>query len=436
MRVAGNRNTDVFKTDSSSSAAGANNDASLILATAAAVSPVNELNAINRAALCRTASVMHVQRNDVLKPENAHRWMIYLVDGSLTLYNGRDEVGTLVARTGDALQPLFLDKSAYQSVRTPALAKVVKFGREQIDILLREQQKNAVHVIDVETGELENLLFDDIIVDIRTNNVHLATPPSVGSQIAAVHRSIQDIPELSEVIQADPGITAHIVNAANQADNSGSDATQSIRGAISRLGVESTQRMVADLLAANTLKPANDLIGKRFTRYVRRTTLSAAIVQVLSQQTPELKAEVAALVALTADIGELLVLTVANRHADRISDREAFSTAIDSLRPVVSGWLLSNWRFADFYVDAAHKSRDWYRNHNGEITYTDLVTASLLIIQAQMPDSEHSSIPSADNLLLARRLQQAGIDLKSPGDIVKRATSKLAGVQSLLKKAS
>jgi hypothetical protein len=50
-----------------------------------------------------------------------------------------------------------------------------------------------------------------------------------------------------------------------------------------------------------------------------------------------------------------------------------------------------------------------------------------------MPDGEHSSIPSADNLLLARRFQQAGIDLKSPAEIIKAATTKLVSVQALLK---
>ena len=67
------------------------------------------------------------------------------------------------------------------------------------------------------------------------------------------------------------------------------------------------------------------------------------------------------------------------------------------------------------------------------ISYTDLVTAALLIIQSEQPDTEKSSIPSADNLLLARRLQQAGIDIKAPGDIVREATNKLMGLQTLLK---
>jgi len=50
-----------------------------------------------------------------------------------------------------------------------------------------------------------------------------------------------------------------------------------------------------------------------------------------------------------------------------------------------------------------------------------------------MPDSQPTSIPNAANLLLARRLQQAGIDLTSPGAIVRAATSRIVTVQGLLK---
>ena len=86
------------------------------------------------------------------------------------------------------------------------------------------------------------------------------------------------------------------------------------------------------------------------------------------------------------------------------------------------------------FIEAAYNSRDWYRAHSGEITYTDLVTASLLIIQSVSPDAEHSSIPNADNLLLARRLQQAGIDLQSPGGIIQAAKSRLGALRAILKK--
>lgn len=422
-----------FKSDSTSSPAAADEQGPLVLAAAGAVLPVSELNAVNRAALCRTASVVHVQRNDQIKPENSDRWLMYLVEGSLSLYNGKEEVGQINSRTSEALQPLFLDRGAYQYARTSTVARIVKFGRQQLDILLREQQRNAIHVIDVEVGELDNIVFDDIVADMNAKKVQLSSSDDVASNILAAAGRVASIPDLSEVIQSDPGLAAHVVNASNRVEAPSSDSITSIRGAISRLGVETTQRTIESLLRANTLKPANEVLQKRFRRYLQRSTLSSAIVQVLTRNLPDLKAEVASLVALTADVGELMVLSYANKHADRFDEEQKLSAVIENLRTVLGVWLLDAWDFPQEFVEAAQTSRDWYRNHSGEINYTDLVTASLLIIQSEMPDAEHSSIPSADNLLLARRLQQAGIDLKSPNDIVRAASGRIVTVQGLLK---
>ncbi len=405
----------------------------LVQSAARTVSPVTELNAKNCKALCKSAVVVHVQRNDEIKPENSHRWMMYLVEGSLTLHSGKDEVGVLNANTSESLQPLFQDKGAYQSVRTNTVAKIVKFGREQLDILLKEQQKNAVSVTDVHVGELDNLVFDDVREAMMTQSVALPSSSDAALKILGSFARVAGIPELAEVIQCDPGLAVHIVKTANRVDVGTTESTHSIRGAITRLGVEETQRAIAELLKVNTMVPANKIIDTRLKRYIHRTTLCAAIAQVISRELPHLKSEVAMLVALSADVGELLVLKYANAHADKFTSEQELATVIENLRLIVSSWLMSSWDFPPEFLDASLKARDWYRTHNGEITYTDLVTAALLIINSEMPESQPSSIPSADNLLLARRLQQAGIDLTSPGAIVRAASSRIVNVQGLLK---
>ena len=423
----------VFKSDSNKATTSIDENSTLVLAAAGAVMPVSELNAINRVSLCKSATVVHVQRNDQIKPENSHRWLMYLVEGSLTLYSGKEEVGVINARTPDAMRPLFLDKGSYQSVRTGTVAKIVRFGREQLNILLKEQQKNAVSVMDVQVGELDNLIFDDIVNAMSSHSVSLAISPNSAAKILNAYRQVAGIPELAEVIQSDVGLAAHIVNAANKADANVSESTSSIRGAITRLGVKETQRCVAALLQSNAVKPGSKVIQDRLTRFFQRTTLSVSIVQVLAKEIPHLKPEVATLVALSADIGELLVLTYANKHHARFTDDQSLSSVIENLRVIVSSWLITSWDYPQEFVEASCKSRDWYRTHNGEITYTDLVTASLLIIQSELPDAEHTSIPSANNLLLARRLQQSGIDLQSPGSIIEAARDRLVNVQAVLK---
>jgi len=421
----------VFKSESKVVQNSDENDA-LLLSAAGSVSPVNELNAQNRAALCKTATITHMQRNDQIKPENSHRWLMYLVEGSLTLYAGKDEIGTLKARTPEVLQPLFVDKS-YQSVKSTAMAKVVRFGREQMDILLREQQKNAIRVEDVEVSTLDNTIFDLIVADMQKNEVKLASFGESSAKILTSASQTTAIPELAEVIQSDPGLSTHIAVVANRSEGANSEPVQTIRGAISRLGVEATTSAVADLLRTNTIIAANPVIEKRFRQYLQRTCLASSIAHVLAKEIPHLKADVASLVALTSDIGELMVISYANQNEALFDTDEKLSGCITNLRGVCSNWLLSDWDFSPEFIESAETARDWYRNLNGEISYADLVTAALLIIQSEMPESEQSSIPSADNLLLARRLQQSGIDIKSPDDIVREATTRLVSVQGMLK---
>ena len=423
----------MFKSDSNRASANSDENSVLILSAAGSVSPVNELNAVNRAALCKSSAVVHVQRNDQLKPEGANRWLIYLVEGSLVLYDGKDEVGTISAKSKEALQPLFLDKSAYQSAKTHATATVVKFGREQLDILMREQQKNAITVVDVQVTEKDNLIFDSVVEEMKSGKLALASFGETTAKILTSHSQVAGIPELAEVIQSDPGLALSIVNSANLNDGGIGDSVTSIRGAISRLGVEATQQGIASLLRKNTIVPANEVIERRFRRFIQRTALSTSIVYVLAKSLPDIKAEIASLVALTCDIGELQIITHANKMPELFQEDADLAGVIENLRTILSAWILSAWNFPEEFVHASNVARDWYRNHTGEIGYVDLVTASLLIIQSETPDDQPSSIPSADNLLLARRLVQAGIDLKAPEEIMTQASNRLVSTQSLLK---
>ena len=417
----------VFRNDSKNAAdnnAAENN--ALVAAAVKTVSPVSELNAANRAAISKSASVVHVQRNDQLKPENSHRWLMYLVEGSLTLYAGKEEVGTIASNTTEAQQPLFQDKSAYQSARTGSVAKVARFGREQIDILIKEQRRSAVSVIDVHVGELDNLVFDDILEAMKNNKLTLGIAPESAIKILASFKKVSSIPELAEVIQLDAGLAAHVLTGANRVDGgSGSDSTSSIRGAITRLGVKEAQQLVSALLQSNPLKPGNKVIAAHLDRYQQRTALSATIAWQLAGKVAHLKQDVAVLVALTADIGELMVLSYANMHPDKFQTEQSLSSTVENLRGILSSWLVNSWDYPDIFVDAVHRSRDWYRNNTSDISYTDLVTAAFLAIQAEMPDATHGSMPSPKNLLLARQLQQSGIDLQASGDIVAEAMAKL-----------
>ncbi|HBR99054.1 MAG TPA: hypothetical protein DD979_16995 [Gammaproteobacteria bacterium] len=381
--------------------------------------PVCDLNDANRQALCRSASVMHLQRNDQLKLDTVLRGLVYVVEGSLTVFNGKTEVMTINAGSKEATQSITVDQTAHLTLKTRAFAKLVRFGREQMEILLKEQEKAATNVIERQVTEADNLVFDDILRDMSNNNITLSSFRETTQKIMTAVKSRKiDIPDLAQIIQSDPGLTAHIVLAASRADGANADPVQTIRGAITRLGVEATVKMAMALPTKHALQSDNPVIIEQLKKYARRATLAAAITQVLARNVDNLKPDMALLAGLTADLGELLIIGYAARHTEHFTCAQQLNDTIENLREIVGSWLLGTWGFAPEFVEATQKGRDWYRNKTGDIEYSDLVTAALLTIQSELPESDSISIPSATNLLITRSLQQVGIDLTEPQAII------------------
>ena len=86
------------------------------------LSPISDLNAVNRQALSRSATVMHLQRNDQLKLDTVLRGLVYVVEGNVTVFNGKTEVVTIESGSKESAQPLSVDQAANQSIRAKTFA--------------------------------------------------------------------------------------------------------------------------------------------------------------------------------------------------------------------------------------------------------------------------------------------------------------------------
>jgi len=351
------------------------------------------------------------------------------------LFSGKDEVGSLTAGSSDALQPLFIDKEQYQSIKSPGFARIARFGREQMDILMSEQQKNAVVVVDLHLSELDNLIFEDIRKSIVAKNLVLASFSQSSTRILTAIANKAGIPELANLIHSDPALAASILRAAQRAEGGNGDMVQTVRGAISRMGVEATIQSITSQLKDNTIICSNPIVEERFAKYMKRSLVASKLSQTISKDMSHLKPEEVALNSLLSDIGELAIITSANKLSEHINDAQQLQACVENLRTLVSQWILKFWNFPDSFVDSAINARDWYRNHPGEISLADIHTSALLVINGVMPESEQSSIPNANNLLLARRLQQAGVDLTSPEAIMQSASGTSVDDSAELRKA-
>jgi len=426
----------VFNFDSKSSAAAdtESNDISQLLSLAARLSPINELNEANRLTICKSATLVNVNRSTSLEANKEHRWFTYLFEGQVEIRNtkDKDEVEAINTNTDRAMQAVLKEFTQHHLIATKTTATLVRFGRELFDILLKEQQKNATKAHDVQVSAADNVIFDSIVEAFQNKTVNLNCQGDTGTKLAAlVQQGSMGIPELSLALAADPALTAHTVHEANKLAAKG-ETTQTMRGAITRLGVESAKQLAVKIPSEHKWTAANPVIEKQMLNYKRRTTLTAAICKSFAKQVPHLTDERAHVIGMMADIGELLIIGHANENSDQFTDAETLTSSIRNLREIVGIWLLSAWGFNENFIEAAESARDFYRNHTGDITYADLVTAALLTIETELSDDEDKSVPSVVNLLLPRKLQQAGIDLQNSQLILQQAAGELQELQKLL----
>lgn len=407
---------------------------SQLLTLAAKLSPISELNEANRLTICKSATVVNLNRSTDIPANKEHRWFTYVLEGQVEVVDSRNSAENESVTYGSdrAQRPVLKEFSQHLQIKTKTTAQMVRFGRELFDILLSEQQKNATKVHDVHVSKHDNLIFDTIVQAFEDKSIALPCQADIGQRIASlVSQGTMGIPELSRILASDPALTAHTLHEANKLA-SGGETTQTMRGAITRLGVESVNQLGAKIPSEQRWQAANPAIETHMANYQKRATITAAICKVFAKSLPHLSDERAHLIGLMADIGELMILGHANNHPEQFSDPKKLHASAKNLRDTVGMWLLSAWGFNENFIEAVESARDFYRNHTGEISYADLVTAALLTIESEMPEEEDKSIPSVVNLLLPRKLQQAGIDLQNPKQILQDAAQELKELHKLL----
>ena len=105
----------------------------------------------------------------------------------------------------------------------------------------------------------------------------LSCKSEVTRKIAAlINRGTTGIPELSLALAADPALTAHTMHEANKL--TAGETTQTMRGAITRLGVESVNQLALKIPSEQGWQAANPAIEQQMASYQRRATLTAATV--------------------------------------------------------------------------------------------------------------------------------------------------------------
>jgi putative nucleotidyltransferase with HDIG domain len=310
-------------------------------------------------------------------------WDYYLQEGSLklTAADGKELFVVGGSRTAQApvahLQPRRYTVSALTAVTylrvDAALQKNLSFRSGAGGMLVEEAESPSV----MGQSPLYAEIYDDLIND------RLAVP-SMPEVAVKVRRMIEQedtpIPALARVILSDPAISAKLIKAANGSLYHGQPRVESCARAVARLGLNTTKHLVMSFVLRNLFqeKITSELLNHQARELWNHSVEIAAISMALANVTPGLDAEEALLAGLLHDIGELVILSYADKYPGIGNNVDALQTVVAELKAEIGAAILREWKFPDEFQAVAAESEDWARDADSKADYCDVVLVAHL----------------------------------------------------------
>lgn len=257
---------------------------------------------------------------------------------------------------------------------------------------------------------------DALRAAILEHGVFLPSLPAVAAKIAAAMRG-SDVTstQLADEIAADPALAARVIRVANSSLYRAEGRIDRLDLAVTRIGVETTRRLVIGLSLKLACASAPLIVRHRMSTLWTRSVEVAAIARVLARNCYGLSPDEALLAGLIHRIGELPLLSMVGTMPKLLRQPELLDAAIDAEQAKVGSLLLHSWHFPNDLADVPLNVADMKRSHPGRADYSDVVTVARLYAQtdaeaAHAPGVDQSAVPAFAALGLASGHEAVELD--------------------------
>jgi HD-like signal output (HDOD) protein len=357
---------------------------------------------------------------------------VYLVEGEVELVADGKIMQTVTAGTERALLPIFRIHTKGLGARSAGSTRLLSLNEatfERYTATLRPRQgtTTGIKVEEYLASGARPSLIDDVKQAFYHNEVDLPSMPDVSLRISiAVQNPDADFRQIATTVQADPVISARIVQVANSAMYVGANRVESVQNAITRIGLQAARVIVMTVVLKNLFTPQSPVVRKRMKAYYMHSIRVGAICHALASRLPGFDPEQAFLAGLMHNIGVLPLLIQADRRADLNQDPAVLEQVIEELAGTVGALLLKQWGFESPFVTAAREATSWAREVE-EADYCDIVQVAQL--HSEMVGGSKVDAPPLIELAAFKRLDLGEID---PVKLVENARQEIGEIISLL----
>ncbi len=400
--------------------------------------PLDRLDDVQRELLARSLQINSAASGTTLIQQgDTKHFMLYLLQGSVRLTSADGRVTEVDSQSPQSCTPIASLIPRRYTVEAVTSVDYLTIDGDLLDGLMSGDNEGITATeIPHESGPYdqsatESNLSAALIEDLEKDQLVLPSLPDVAVRLGRAMRDENtNARKLANVIQTDPAITAKLIRAANSPLYAGVTPVDSCASAIIRLGADTTHKLVLTFALRELFNTRSAVLKKQMQSLWQHSVKVSAISYVLAIITNELNPEHALLAGLLHDIGNVAILSYAERFPEAANDIAHLESIMHDMRGPIGSALLKKWSFIDDLILVAEEAENWLRSHEGKADYADLVIIAQLHTFIGKP--EMSDLPTLDQVPALKKFDIGELTPKLSLKILDKAEEKIARAEALL----
>jgi HD-like signal output (HDOD) protein len=407
--------------------------------TLKAYHPLDRLHEVQRELLARSLQIHSAGKGTTLIQEgDTNHFSLYLLQGRLRLVSSDGRVTEIDSDSPQADSPIANLIPRRYTVEAVSTVDYLMIDSDLLDSLMNGNRE-GITAIEIPSepspydhAVTENMLSSALLHDLENDQLVLPSLPDVAVRLGRAMRDENtNARKLANVIQTDPVITAKLIRAANSPLYAGVTPVDSCAAAIIRLGADTTHKLVLTFAMRELFKTRSVELKQYMHRLWEHSVKVSAVSYVLAKISGEFNPEHALLAGLLHDIGNVAILSYAERFPEMANDAPKLEQVMTHMRGRIGSAILHNWGFIEDLIQVTEEAENWMRDHEGAADYSDLVIIAQLHTFIGKPEMSH--LPTLDQVPALKKFNIGELTPKLSLKILDKAEEKISRAEALLR---
>lgn len=367
--------------------------------------PLSNLNDANMGQLAKGASNFKLSKRQRLVAADEHRWLVYLVSGSV---QGKDAAGeTFAIRPMNSGQMALFDAQPRPiEVTVTEDAQFLRVDRKQYSVLMNEQISSSTLVEEIALDGEDVGVFDTLIQSYQSGALKLPLRDNVISTVIPLIEGQNSGTDnvLLDIMRSEPALALVIASVASASGQNSAGDLAHLRQLVDTVDRGSLTIELGHWGQDNPFPEAGTPLYEAIVTaydYLRRV---GAFSRGIAQELPGLDADLAEYAGICSKVGLVSAWLMNPDHTPSANDEEGMET----LAPLVTEMLLGQMRIDGQVVEAV-ESANSDAPRKGEITVGDVVKVAATYLPIDI-FGQPVSLAEDENLM--ELFRSAGIGLR------------------------